>query len=187
MLLGELLSLLFALGCPVLCVLLANDSLLLLPRTVLVPGACAFPPGPLLVVLISSDYHRPVFVLCPLLHVLLLLSLCSAAPLHQFYTLLCAIRICEIASARHSLAERAPHQPPQIPIGPFGNQRAIVSNLEILGFSKNRFFRKFKIELGVFGDVREVRTGGTVHPGQFSADLVVYGAGKSTFQHFPPN
>ena len=54
-------------------------------------------------------------------------------------------------------------------------------------FQKNRFFRKFKIELGVFGDVREVRTGRTVHPGQFSADLVVYGAGKSTFQHFPPN
>ena len=64
---------------------------------------------------------------------------------------------------------------------------AIVSNLKFLGFSKNCFFRKFKIELGVFGDFREVRTGRTVLPGKFSADLVVYGVGKSTFQHFPVN
>ena len=54
-------------------------------------------------------------------------------------------------------------------------------------FRKNWFFRKFKIELGVFGDFREVRTGRTVRSGKFSADLVVYGVGKSTFQHFPVN
>ena len=54
-------------------------------------------------------------------------------------------------------------------------------------FRKNCFFLYFWIELGGFGGFREVRTGRTVLPGKFSADLVVYGVGKSTFQHFPVN